>query len=180
MLRLGARSGYAIKRAADRSTRHFFATSFAQVYPELARLAEQRLVTRRDEPQGARQRSVYDVTPDGEAALLAWLRSPREAPPQFRVEGVLRMFFADALPDPEEQVALVRRLRRLAEDTAAEIRRDILPLAEELEQAGTRFPAVTARFGADLWAFAADWLARLEDELTSRPSSPRSSAPPAP
>src|SRR5947199_5372765 len=36
MLRLGASSGYAIKRAADVSTRFFWATSFAQVYPELA------------------------------------------------------------------------------------------------------------------------------------------------
>lgn len=38
MIRLGARSGYAIKKAADMSTRFFWPTSLAQVYPELARL----------------------------------------------------------------------------------------------------------------------------------------------
>jgi len=38
MVRLGARSGYAIKKAADVSTRFFWPTSLAQVYPELARL----------------------------------------------------------------------------------------------------------------------------------------------
>src|SRR5437588_12828631 len=76
MLRLGASSGYAIKKAADVSTRFFWATSFAQVYPELARLERERLVTRRDEPRGARRRSAYAVTGDGERALLAWLRYP--------------------------------------------------------------------------------------------------------
>ena len=38
MLRLGAGSGYAIKKFSDLSTRYFWATSYAQVYPELARL----------------------------------------------------------------------------------------------------------------------------------------------
>jgi len=38
MVRLGARSGYAIKRAADASTRFFWPTSLAQVYPALGRL----------------------------------------------------------------------------------------------------------------------------------------------
>jgi DNA-binding PadR family transcriptional regulator len=38
MLRLGARSGYAIKKTADLSTKYFWPTSLAQVYPELARL----------------------------------------------------------------------------------------------------------------------------------------------
>src|SRR5207248_9293619 len=37
MVRLGAKSGYAIKKATDVSTRVFWPTSLAQVYPELAR-----------------------------------------------------------------------------------------------------------------------------------------------
>ena len=38
MLRAGVGTGYAIKRAVDQSTRFFWSTSFAQVYPELAHL----------------------------------------------------------------------------------------------------------------------------------------------
>ena len=38
MLRTGASSGYAIKKLADVSTRFFWPTSLAAVYPELARL----------------------------------------------------------------------------------------------------------------------------------------------
>ena len=38
MLDGGVSTGYAIKRAVDRSTRFFWAASLAQVYPELAAL----------------------------------------------------------------------------------------------------------------------------------------------
>lgn len=167
MLRLGATSGYAIKRAADASTHFFWPTSLAQVYPTLAELERQGLVARRDDSRGARTRSAYELTPEGEMALEAWLRSDREVPPQMRDEGLLRMFFADALPG-EDQLALVRRLRSRAQDKHAVMRRG-LAAAEALgEQRGQRFPAIAARFGADLWAFCDDWLAALETELEER------------
>jgi DNA-binding PadR family transcriptional regulator len=168
MVRLGARSGYAIKKATDVSTRAFWPTSLAQVYPELARLERAGLLTRREDPQGARARSAYEITEQGEAALLAWLRSTHEAPLQFRDEGVLRLFFADALPH-EDQLTLVRRLRERARNANAQMRGEIVPLAEALEQAGTRFPAVVARFGADLDAYAEKWIARLEAQLDREP-----------
>jgi DNA-binding PadR family transcriptional regulator len=166
MLRLGARSGYAIKKAADVSTRFFWPTSLAQVYPELARLERHGLVTRHEDPQGARARSAYEITEEGQAALLDWLRSSFESPPllKFQDEGVLRLFFADALPR-EDQAALVRRLRERAQSAKSYMRREIVPLAEELERAGTRYPAVVARLGADTYAYAERWLARLEAEL---------------
>src|SRR5437016_12825255 len=150
MLRLGASSGYAIKKAADVSTRFFWPTSLAQVYPELARLEREGLVTRRDDSHGARARSAYQITERGVAALLAWLRSTHEAPLQFRDEGVLRLFFADALPD-EDRVALVRRLRDRARRAKGQMRNEIVPLAEALEETGTRFPAVVARLGGDMY-----------------------------
>lgn len=164
MLGFGARSGYAIKKATDVSMRFFWPTSLAQVYPELARLEEDGLVTRHDDSQGARTRSAYEVTADGEAALQEWLRSSSEAPPRFRDEGMLRLYFADAL-SPPEQLELVRRLRRRVGDFEAELRTDILPLAEGLAEVGTHFPGVVARFGVDAYAFVLEWLDKLEGEL---------------
>lgn len=164
MVRLGASSGYAIKRAADMSTRSFWPTSLAQVYPELARLEDAGMLERRDDPLGARTRSSYQVTDRGEQALLAWLASTREAPTQVRDEGLLRLFFADTLP-PEEQIALVGRLAETARRAAAEITRDVFPLAYEVEHAGNRFPAAVARFGADVYSYSAEWLERLREEL---------------
>lgn len=172
MLRLGATSGYAIKKAADVSTRMFWPTSLAQVYPELARLEHQGLVSRRDDSHGARARSAYEITPEGEAALLAWLRSEREAPVQLRDEGLLRLFFADALPG-EDQLTLVRRLRQRAQNVAAYMQAQGVPSAQARELHGARFPALAARFGADLWAFTEEWLAKLEAELAAGDSSSR-------
>jgi PadR family transcriptional regulator, regulatory protein AphA len=166
MLRFGAGSGYAIKKAADISARFFWTTSLAQVYPDLARLEEQGLVTRREEPRGARPRSVYKVTNKGEQALLQWLASSREQAPQYRDEGVLRLFFADALA-PEQQRALVRRLAERARRGEQQIRGEIIPIAQAMAENGPRFPAITARLGADLFGFAADWMERLEQELAA-------------
>ncbi len=61
MLRIGLKSGYAIKRGADRSTKHFWPISLAQVYPELARLEETGLITGREDPQrGTREAGLRD------------------------------------------------------------------------------------------------------------------------
>ena len=164
MLHGGVETGYAIKRAVDRSTRFFWAASFAQVYPELAALEREGYVAGRDDPQGARPRKRYALTEKGQDALGAWLRSPRTPAFEFRDEGLLRLFFADALP-PDEAKALVARLREHAEQADARFREEILPLAEDAATRGLRFPHAAARLGADYYAWRAGWLARLEAEL---------------
>jgi len=166
MLRGGVGTGYAIKRAVDQSTRFFWATSFAQVYPELAHLEDQQYIVGRDDPQGARPRRTYRVTEKGERALADWLRSQRLPGFEFRDEGLLRLFFADVLP-AEDAIALVKRLREHAEELDRAFREDILPLAETAPQHGLRFPHVAARLGADYYAWRASWFAQLEDELES-------------
>ncbi len=167
MLRLGVRSGYGIKKAADVSTKHFWPMSLAKVYPELSSLEDAGLVARHEDPQGERARHSYELTEAGEEALLAWLRSPRDAPPQVRDERLLRLFFADALP-LDDQLALVRRLRESDEAASAWIGEEIVPLAGAAEEAGTRFPVAVARLSADIYGFAAQWLAEFERELASR------------
>jgi DNA-binding PadR family transcriptional regulator len=164
MVRLGARSGYAIKKAADVSTRFFWPTSLAQVYPELARLEDAGLLSRSDDREGRRQRHAYELTSAGQQALHDWLLSPRHTPEQFRDDGVLRLFFADAL-SRDEQLALVRRLRERAAVAVAETEEEIIPLAEALEAGGTQFPAHVARLRADAYAHTERWLARLEAGL---------------
>jgi DNA-binding PadR family transcriptional regulator len=164
MLRLGARSGYAIKKATDISTRVFFPTSLAQVYPELARLERGGLVTRRDDPHGGRSRSAYDLTGRGEEALLAWLRSERFTPTQLRDESLLRLFFADALPH-DEQLALVRRMRDRARVAEHWMQTDVFPAAQALERIGSRHPNTIAQLGAATYGFLADRLDLLASEL---------------
>jgi DNA-binding PadR family transcriptional regulator len=165
MLRFGIRSGYAIKKATDISMRFFWPTSLAQVYPELKKLEREGLVERHDDPHGARSRSAYEVTEAGRAALVEWLCSTKEAPLRFRDEGILRLYFADALP-PEEQLRLVRRLRRRAADTNDEMREQILPIADAItDSGGPRFPGIVAGLGVETFAFVERWLSKLELQL---------------
>jgi DNA-binding PadR family transcriptional regulator len=165
MLRLGATSGYAIKKATDISMRYFWPTSLAQVYPELGRLEEQGMVVRHDDSHGNRARAAYEVTEQGKEAMLEWLRGTEEEPLRLRDEGILRLYFADALPLPD-QLRLARRLRERSGETGRELREDVVPLGEILEkETGTRFPGTIARFGADVFAFAEEWFAKLEEEL---------------
>jgi DNA-binding PadR family transcriptional regulator len=167
MLRNGVETGYEIKRAVDLSTRFFWAASLAQVYPELARLAEQGYITGSDESRGARPRRTYRLTKKGETALEEWLRSGRMPSFEFRDEGLLRLFFADALP-ADDVTALVRRLREHAEAVDRSFREEILPLAESTSAPGFRYPLIAARLGADYYAWRAAWFAQLEDELRAQ------------
>ena len=59
MIALGRQTGYDIKQFVDKSTRHFWAASYGQIYPELRRLEEQGLIEGQSEPTGGRARTVY-------------------------------------------------------------------------------------------------------------------------
>jgi DNA-binding PadR family transcriptional regulator len=74
MVRLGARSGYAIKKVANVSTRFFWSTSLARVYPELVRAGGGGPAEAQRGPR--RQRFAYELTKEGEAALREWMRPP--------------------------------------------------------------------------------------------------------
>ena len=58
MIRQGARSGYAIKRAVEISIRFFWTISQAQIYPSLTRLERAGLVTGTSEPLGRPPRRI--------------------------------------------------------------------------------------------------------------------------
>src|SRR6187200_2551581 len=120
LVRNEPRSGYEIKAAVDNSVRFFWAASYGQIYPELKRLSEAGLVEGSDVPRGERKRTVYAITADGEAELVAWLRQPPETV-EMREEGLLKLFFSGALP-PEEAAATLRSMREYRLELGARLR----------------------------------------------------------
>ena len=110
MLRLGRRTGYEIKALVDVSTRFFWAASYGQIYPELARLEKLGLVKGEEDRTNGRRRKAYDLTPAGERALHEWLTSDEPLHIELRHEGALKFFFSDALT-PDEQLAQLRHIR---------------------------------------------------------------------
>lgn len=169
MVRKEPRSGYEIKALVDNSTRFFWAASYGQIYPELRRLAEAGLIVGSDSPTGGRRRTVYEITADGEEELRAWLRLPPQTS-EMRDEGLLKLFFADALP-PGEAVATVRAMRAQRLEVNAQLR-SIEALKGEIEDP---YPMIVLRGGIEFTQWFADWCERMEGEILAATPEKRSS-----
>lgn len=170
-VRKGPKSGYEIKALVDNSTRFFWAASYGQIYPELKRLAEAGLIVGNDQPTGGRRRTVYEITADGEEELRAWLR---ERPQTFemRDEGLLKLFFADALPR-EEAVAILRAMRdqrRAVNERLRAIKE--MKLKGEMEDP---FPLIVLEGGLEFTEWFSDWCERIEAQLLESALEKRSS-----
>jgi DNA-binding PadR family transcriptional regulator len=164
-----ARSGYEIKALVDNSTRFFWAASYGQIYPELKRLSEAGLVEGIDAPTGSRKRTVYAITTAGEEALKAWLRRPPETT-EMREEGLLKLFFAGALP-PEEAVETLRAMRAMRINVTAQLRR----LEPDALEKDDPFPLMVLRGGIEFNEWFADWCERMELQLLEPALEKRSS-----
>jgi PadR family transcriptional regulator, regulatory protein AphA len=173
MLSLGRRTGYEIKSLVDVSTRFFWAASYGQIYPELARLEERGLVRGELDRSNGRRRKTYELTPAGDLALRDWLTSEKPLHIELRHEGALKFFFADRL-SPDERLALLRRVRAEHELVATQLRQ-IEPVAREgAAESGNRSPYLTLEFGIAYQEFIADWCKKAERRLAREPAAERS------
>ena len=168
------RSGYEIKALVDNSTRFFWAASYGQIYPELKRLSEAGLIVGSDSPTGGRKRTVYEITADGEEELRSWLRQRPETF-EMRDEGLLKLFFADALPRTDA-VEILREMRaaRLAVN---ERLRAIEQLKAEVEmemEMEDPFPMIVLRGGLEFTQWFADWCERMEAQILDAAPEKRS------
>jgi DNA-binding PadR family transcriptional regulator len=95
---LGPSTPYDLKQALEQSIENFWPVPHTTFYAEPARLARGGYLSVRQE-QGGRRRKLYTLTESGRGALHAWVRGAVVAPPQYRDEGVLKIFAgADPLP----------------------------------------------------------------------------------
>jgi DNA-binding PadR family transcriptional regulator len=157
-LRTSPRSGYEIKALVDNSTRFFWAASYGQIYPELRRLAKERLIEGTDASRDGRKRTVYAITGAGRKELRAWLREP-PATFETRDEGLLKLFFADALP-PKDAVKTLATMRERSEETVAHLR-EVEPMAV----AAGGYPLMVLRGGIELNEWYSEWCERMQGQL---------------
>jgi DNA-binding PadR family transcriptional regulator len=159
MLRLGARTGYEIKRGIDLSTRFFWSASYGQIYPELRRLEERGLVRARPDPRGGVKRTSYRLTKAGESALHEWLTDAESFIFELRDEHLLRFFFGDLLAR-EEVVANLRVQQRFCELVLEQFRQ-LEPQARTgfMEEAQL-YPYLALRYGIEFMAWRRDWCER--------------------
>jgi PadR family transcriptional regulator AphA len=157
---LGSRpmSGYDIKRAVDRTIRHFWAASYGQIYPELKRLEEAGWIAGKDADRGGRTRRLYRITAAGRRQLEGWLHG-FETRIEMRDESLLRLFFADALPTDEAFGLLAAR---------REGYRMMLAYLQSLDDgqgADPPFVDLVYRWGLDYCEWGIEWCNRQERRL---------------
>jgi PadR family transcriptional regulator, regulatory protein AphA len=158
MLALGKSSGYDIKQFVDKTTRHFWAASYGQIYPELRRLEDQGLIRGRKEPTGERARTVYALTPAGKDTLEGWLESDEEPLYELRDEGMLKLFFSDSLP--ERRIENIRAMRERQQRKLA-----LLHTIEPHASQGPDGPYLTLQLGIGMTEWFINWCEETERRL---------------
>jgi len=126
--RAGAMTGWQVHEAASVSVGRFWNLTRSQIYRELLRLEEAKLVAGVGKP-GPRASRAYRVTPGGQAAFRAWLEAFTAGDPRdeiLRSPLVLTVFFSEFLPPTTLRRVLVehrarheRRLGQLRKMNAA-------------------------------------------------------------
>jgi PadR family transcriptional regulator AphA len=95
---VGEATVYELKQLLERSIENFWPIAHTTFYAEPERLAGAGYLRSQQEPDG-RRRKRYALTDAGRAALAEWVASTDIAPPQYRDEGMLKIF-AGADPQP--------------------------------------------------------------------------------
>jgi PadR family transcriptional regulator, regulatory protein AphA len=168
MLAARPRSGYEIKQLVDNSARFFWAASYGQIYPELKRMEGTGLISGADASQGARQRTVYKLTPKGKRAAREWIeRAPQSF--ELRDEGLLELFFAGSI-EPSRTAEIARERAARAAAVAAELRAveeeiDRRHDAEGPEYSPDAGSLTVLRYGIEMNEWAAEWFERAAEDL---------------
>ena len=113
ILSLRDASGYEIKKAFEETFSHFQATSFGSIYPALAKLTDQGLVSFHAEAQEKRPtKKVFTITPEGQAHFFQTLIDS-EPTEQYRSDFLFLMMFAHLLPTSRIATLLAKQAAHL-------------------------------------------------------------------
>jgi DNA-binding PadR family transcriptional regulator len=132
--RIEPTTSYELKQFVARSIGYFWPFPHSQLYAEPARLASAGYLTEEAEATG-RKRRLYRSTPEGMAALRAWITAGTSDQSEIRDLGLLKLFFGGRV-DRTALVDLAEHQRaahttRLAE--YEDLARLVAPVAEPFE-----------------------------------------------
>ena len=103
-------TGYDIKKRIEGCINYFYDASFGQIYPELARMEEQALISKKIEMNEKKPpRKIYAITELGISELQKWLIIPVEEE-KVRYDILLKLFFGSQI-SAEENIRSIREFR---------------------------------------------------------------------
>ena len=163
VLKRSEASGYEIKKALEEPPFGAFQdASFGSIYPALAKMADDGLVTVREEEQsGKPDKKVYSLTPEGESFLQRELLMP-PPPDKLKSDFLFQLFHADMLPKAfllrilDEQIARYGERIEMMEDCAEAARDE------------SRGRAMAHGFGLTLYRAARNYLIERRAEVADQ------------
>ena len=138
VLSLRPHSTYDITRQMRLSLHYMWPRAESNVYAEPRRLVEAGLASAREEWNGQRRRTIYEITDAGRAALADWLTAP-SSPPRYECEALVKVMFAEN-GSRDDLLASIQALGR----GAAEALRHLLGIADRYAAGEGEYPR---RFG---------------------------------
>jgi DNA-binding PadR family transcriptional regulator len=112
--------GYQLNRELSEQVGGLWRVSYGSLYPSLRRLERQGAITSQA-GTGARRKTVYAITDEGERMFLELLQEPPQEGQTEDARFRVRLAFFRYLP-PETRVRLLERRRQGLEDRLAEIK----------------------------------------------------------
>jgi len=162
-------SGYDLRRLIGVRLGAFWRAGYAQIYPALARLERDGLVTVTIEESAKRQpKKVFAITEAGRGALEDALRSFAPSP-EMKADFLLKIFFGARAP-PEQMLALLRELEAHHRGALERFARYEQQLEAALSQEGNQdhlFYLLALQLGQKLSVAAAEWAAGASTRLGS-------------
>lgn len=165
-------SGYDIKKRIGSSLVFFWDAGFGQIYPSLAALEREGLVTKRTEAfEKQPKRIIYSITDAGRTALKKWLATPVEKE-RVRYEILLRLFFGSQLPveDSMKRIEEFGSKHRADYETLLQYKKELEGILSQSED--HLFIYLTVLFGEKVYRAYLDWAEEaggmLADVISSR------------
>ena len=120
ILQFSEATGYEIKKSVENGMfNHFIEASYGSIYPALTRMAEEGLVTFREETQhGKPDKKIYSITPAGRAELVRALSTAPRGD-KFKSEFLFVMLLAELLPEPHIATVLKQRTEEMRTELEA-------------------------------------------------------------
>jgi DNA-binding PadR family transcriptional regulator len=162
LLSFARMSGYDLAAVSQRSIEHFWPISKTQVYAELRRLAEAGLATgSAAERSGGPAKTIYELTPAGEAALDDWLAEPRAERARLRAPALLKLLLGHR-GAPGQAREHLQAFRAAAETRRDDLGRTVAALEDNPD---ATYAWATALFGLRLSEAIVGWADEVLDRL---------------
>ncbi|USB33190.1 PadR family transcriptional regulator [Paenibacillus sp. YPG26] len=96
MLMKEALTGYQIKQLLETVFSNFYSSSYGTIYPTLARMEKEGLITKENVPQdGKPNKNLINITPKGRERFNAYLLGPLEEDSIRKSDFMMRLYFGE-------------------------------------------------------------------------------------